>query len=62
VLDQNRLLGTLPLIGAIKAGELPVPIQAPAEHDDGLEDLIDTEYARIHSDPTAWNPPPIEDA
>lgn len=41
VLDQNRLLGTLPLIGAVdQVVNSTLPPDHPLDHDDGLEDLI----------------------
>ena len=42
-LDQNRLAGALPLIGAQKpvaASTLPPPAETEGAHDDGLEDLL----------------------
>jgi hypothetical protein len=44
VLDQNRLLGTLPIIGAVEPGErvtLPPDHETEGEHDRGLEDLLE---------------------
>lgn len=40
VLDQNRLLGTLPLIGSVAASPAIAELPVTDERDDGLEDLI----------------------
>lgn len=51
-LDQNRLLGELPLIGhlAPAAPKVEPPTPAQADHDDGLEEAIDRLYLGVQAD------------